>query len=87
MKKGKAETRKTIYTRKLPTSKRRTRKSFWVFLLVLQQFKLGRKTKEKQETYFWDFLKVFQTHKKKARKNNNLSMDDTMEKCGHRQLE
>ena len=34
-KKGKAKTRKTIYTGKLPTSKRRTRKSFWIFFLVL----------------------------------------------------
>ena len=66
--KGKTKTRKTIYTGKLPTSKRRTRKSFLVFFLVLQQFKLGRKIKKKKETYFWDFLKVFQTHKKKARK-------------------
>ena len=66
--KRKAKTRKTIYTGKLPTSKRRTRKYFWVFFLVLQQFKLGRKIKKKQETYFWDFLKVFQTQKKKARK-------------------
>ena len=31
----KAKTRKTIYTGKLPTSKRRTRKSFWTFFLVL----------------------------------------------------
>ena len=34
-KKGRAKMRKTIYTGKLPTSKRRTRKSFWVFFLVL----------------------------------------------------
>ena len=31
----KAKMRKTIYMGKLPTSKRRTRKSFWVFFLVL----------------------------------------------------
>ena len=31
----KAKTRKTIYTGKLPTSKRRTRESFWIFFLVL----------------------------------------------------
>ena len=34
-KKGKAKMRKTIYTGKLPTSKRRTRKSFSSFFLVL----------------------------------------------------
>ena len=51
--------RKTIYTGKLPTSKRRTRKSFGVFFLVLQQFKLGRKTEKKQEMYFWIFSKFF----------------------------
>ena len=52
-KKGKAKMSKTIYTGKLPTSRRRTKKSFWVFFLVLQQFKLGRKIKKKQEICFW----------------------------------
>ena len=33
--KGKSKNEKTIYTGKLPTSKRRTRKSFWIFFLVL----------------------------------------------------
>ena len=33
--KGKVKTRTTIYTEKLPTSKKRTRKSFWVYFLVL----------------------------------------------------
>ena len=77
--------RKTIYTGKLPTSKRRTRKSFWVFFLVLQQFKLGRKIKKKQETYFWIFSKFFKHTRRK--RENKLNMDDTMKKCGHRQLE
>jgi hypothetical protein len=31
LKKGKTKTRKTIYTGKLPTSRRRSKKSFWVF--------------------------------------------------------
>ena len=35
--------KKTIYTGKLPTSKRRTRKYFWVFL------KLDKHTKRKRE--------------------------------------
>jgi hypothetical protein len=38
-----------------------------VFFLVLQEFKLGRKIKKKREI-FLNFRKVFQTHKKKARK-------------------
>jgi hypothetical protein len=66
--KRKTKTRKTIYTGELPTSKRRTRKSFWVFFLLLQLAQLERKTKKKREIYFLGFLKVFQTHKKKARK-------------------
>ena len=53
------KTRKTIYMGKLPTGKRRTSKSFWVFFLVLQQIKLGRKIKKKKETYFWIFPKFF----------------------------
>ena len=60
--------RKTIYTGKVPTSKRRTKKSFWVFYLVPQQFKLGRKNQKEARNIFVGFLKVFQTHKKKARK-------------------
>ena len=35
---------------------------------LLQLTKLERKTEKKQEIFFWDFHKVFQTHKKKARK-------------------
>ena len=70
---------------KLPTSKRRTRKSFWVFFLVLQQFKLGTKIKKKQETCFWIFSKFFKHTRRKQ--ENKLNMDDTMKKCGHRQLE
>jgi hypothetical protein len=31
---GKTKMRKTIYTGKLPTSKRRARKSFWVFSYI-----------------------------------------------------
>ena len=77
--------RKTIYTGELPTSKRRTRKSFWVFFLVVQQFKLGRKIKKKQETNFWIFSKFFKHIRRK--RENKLNMDDTMKKCGHRQLE
>ena len=84
-KKGKAKTRKNIYMGKLPTSKRRTRKYFWVFFLVLQQFKLGRKIKKKQETYF-GFPQSFSNTQEESQKNN-LSMDDTVKKCGHRQLE
>ena len=62
--------RKTIYTGKLPTSKRRIRKSFWVFFLVLQQFKLGRKIKKKQEICFWIFLKVFSNTQEEREKIN-----------------
>ena len=66
-KKGKAITRITIYTGKLPASKRRTRKSFWVFFQILQLIKLEIKTEKKQEI-FLGFVKVFQTQKKKASK-------------------
>ena len=34
--KGKSKNEKTIYTGKLPIRKRRTRKSFWFFFLILQ---------------------------------------------------
>ena len=63
---------------KLPTSKRRTRKTFGVFFLVLQQFKLGRKIKKKQETYFRIFSKFFKHTIRK--RENKFDMDNTMKK-------
>ena len=50
--KRKTKMRKTIYTRELPTSKRRTRKSFWVFFLKLQLIKLGRKNRKEAGNIF-----------------------------------
>ena len=38
-------------------------------------------------TNFFGFLKVYQTHKKKARKRKLTSMDNTMKEYEHRQLE
>ena len=55
---------KTIYMRKLPTSKKKNEKSFWVFILITTT---GRESKL---TIFLIFLKIYQTHKKKARKRN-----------------
>ena len=66
--KRKAKMRKTIYTGKLPTSKSRTRKSFWVFFFSATTIQTRKKNKKEARNIFLDFLKVFQTHKKKARK-------------------
>ena len=54
---------------KIPTSKRRTRKSFWVFFLMLQLTTLERKSKKKLEIFldFFDFRK--QANKKGKSKN------------------
>ena len=53
---------KTIYTGKLPTSKRRTGNLFLGFLLITTT------SMEIKLTNFLVCLKVYQTHKKKARK-------------------
>ena len=53
---------KTIYTGKLLTSKKKNEKSFWVFFLITTT------SMETIVTNFFGFLKVYQTHKKKARK-------------------
>ena len=63
----KTKTRKTMYTGKLPTSKKKNQEIFLGFLLILQLIKLEIKTEKKQEI-FLDFLKVFQTHKNKESK-------------------
>ena len=55
---------KTIYTGKLPTSKKKNEKSFWVFILI------STISMEIKLTIFLVFLKVYQTHKKKTRKRN-----------------
>ena len=73
--KGKNKNEKNYLHGKAPTSKRRTRKYFW-FFLVLQQFKLGTKTEKKQEIYFWIFSKFFK-HTRRRRENKS-SMDNTM---------
>jgi hypothetical protein len=72
-KKSKLKRQEKTKTRKLVTressqqaKKRRTRKSFWVFSYTTD-LNLKGKTEKKQEIFF-DLLKVFQTHKKKARK-------------------
>ena len=55
--------KKTIYTGKLPTSKKKNEKSFWVFILISTT-----STEIKLTNFFGFFLKLYQTHKKKARK-------------------
>ena len=57
----KGKKNKTIYTGKLPTSKKKNEKSFWVFILITTSMEI-------KLTNFLFFLKVYQTHKKKARK-------------------
>ena len=64
----KQKMRKTIYMGKLPTSKIRTRKSFWVSFLDTTANYTRNKHQKEARNIFLDFLKVFQTHKKKARK-------------------
>ena len=54
---------KTIYTGKLPTGKKKNEKSFWVFILITTT-----SMEIKLTNFFGFFLKVYQTHKKKARK-------------------
>ena len=76
--------RKTTYTGKLPKSKRRTRKSFWVFFLVLQLTTLERKIKRSRK-YFWIFSKFFKhTRRKRENKSNmNKVQTPTTEMCEH----
>ena len=56
--------KKTIYTEKLPTSKKKNEKYFWAFILI------STKSMETKLTNFLVFLKIYQTHKKKTRKSN-----------------
>ena len=49
---------------KLPKSKKKNEKYFWVFILITTT------SMEIKLTNFLVFLKVYQTHKKKTRKRN-----------------
>ena len=60
----KRKEKKTIYMGKLPTSKKKNEKYFWVFILI------STTSMEIELTNFLIFLKVYQTHKKKLEKGN-----------------
>ena len=71
---------KTIYTGKLPQVKEE-REIFLGFHLITTT------SMEIKLTNFFGFLKVYQTHRKKARKINKTNMDNTMKEYEHRRLE
>ena len=64
------KTRKTIYTGELPTSKRRTRKSFWVFFLNTTTNYPRKKNKKEAGNilFFCNFSKFFK-HTRRRREN------------------
>ena len=66
--KERKENDKNLFTRKSSQQAKEEWEIFLGFLLILQLIKLERKAKKKRELNFLVFLKVFQTHKKKARK-------------------
>ena len=65
----KTKMRKTIYTGKLPTNKRRNEKSFWVFFYYYKLTKQERKTKNKREI-FLDFRSFSNTQEENGNKTN-----------------
>ena len=66
---------------KAPNKQKKNEKSFWVFILITTT------SMEIKLTNFFGFLKVYQTHRKKARKINKTNMDNTMKEYEHRRLE
>ena len=50
-----------------------------------QQFKLERKIKKKQGTFFLGFSQSFSNTQEESEKNK-LNMDDTIKMCEHQQL-
>jgi hypothetical protein len=69
LKKGGKKTRKTIYTGKFPTSKRRTRKYFWVFFLILLLIKIGKKNQKEARNIF-GFSQSFSNTQEESEKIN-----------------
>ena len=74
--------RKTIYTGKLPTSKRRTRTYFLVFFLDTKT-NYTRNKNQKGTGNGFAFSQSFSNTQEESKKIN-LRMDDIMEKCEHR---
>ena len=70
-KKRNSKRNKTIYTGKLPTSKRRMGNLFG-FSFNITTTSMESKLAKSYNYFFLFFLKVFLTHKKKARKENKL---------------
>ena len=70
--------------------KRRMRKFFWVFFLVLQQFKLGRKIK-KSKKHVFGFSQSFSNTQEESKKINltwiiqlkSVNTDNWNEMCEH----
>jgi hypothetical protein len=88
-KKGKTKTRKTIYTGELPTSNRRTRKSFWVFFLNTTTNYTRKKKKEAGNIFV--FSQSFLNTQEEGVKINlawiiqwkSVDTDNWNEKCEH----
>ena len=85
MKRGKQKWEK-LFTWESSQQVKEEQGNLFGFFLVLQQFKLGRKIKKKARNIFCGFSQSFSNTQEESEKNN-LNMDDTMKKCGHRQLE
>ena len=71
-KKRNSNNEKTIYKEKLPISKRRTENLFGFSYLLTTTTSMESKL-AKSYNYFLFFLQIFQTHKKKAEKENKLA--------------
>ena len=57
---------------KAPNKQKKNEKSFWVFFLITTTTGMESKL-AKSYNYFFVFLKIFQTHKNKVRKENKLA--------------
>ena len=82
--KGKNKNEKNYLHGKAPNKQKEEQGIFLVFFVVLQLTMLGRKSKGSRK-YFCILSRFFE-HTRRRRENKS-SMDNTMKKCGYRQLE
>ena len=64
---------KTIYMGKLPTSKNKNEKSFWVFFLIITTTGMGSKLARSYNYFFCFFLRFFRHTRRKREKENKLA--------------
>ena len=76
-----------LFTRESSQQAKEEREIFLGFLLITTTTGMESKLAKSYNYFFWFFLRFFKHTRRKREKENKTSMDSTMKKHEHRQLE